>query len=326
MTIRNKVGLGTFPLASVFTPISIHDAEHIVSQFIELGGYYIDTAPMYGAGEIEKLLGRALKSIPRENYYLSTKTVKHVDESGKLFKSGKYTDIITQIDTSLQRLKVDYVDLLMVHSPDANTPIEETLQALEKLQEMGKVKELAVSNVDLPELTQYNKTGKIRYVQNKFSLINRSLSPEFIAYLLTNKISFIPYHLLEIGMLTNTALQQITLQDNDFRTTLPYWDLKNRTVISKWVRTYLAPMAKRLGMTISQISIAWALHQQFIDFIIIGTTNTTDLQTNLQTNNIALSDDEISTLDAAYQAFEDEIQSTYHMSIREFRGLNKKFY
>src|SRR5689334_6335664 len=128
--MKNRVGLGTYPLASVFNPISQLDAEKLVQKFIELEGYYIDTAPLYGNGEVEKLLGKALKNTPRDKYYLITKTVKHVDKNGKFFKSGRFEDIIKQIDNSLSRLRVDYVDLLMIHSPDATVPISETLQAL----------------------------------------------------------------------------------------------------------------------------------------------------------------------------------------------------
>ena len=326
MVHRNKVGLGTFPLANVFTPISVKEAESLVSRFIDLGGYYIDTAPMYGNGEVEKLLGRVLKSVPRENYFLCTKTVKHVDEQGQLFKSGKYEDVITQIDTSLKRLQVDYVDLLMVHSPDPNVPIDETLRALEKLQDSGKVRQLAVSNVNLSELMAYNSTGKITYVQNRFSLINRSVSQEFETYITEHHISLIPYHLFEIGLLTDKAFQDIPLQGNDMRKTLPYWNNENQTIISQWVRTHLGPMAKRLGMTIGQINISWALRHPYIDFVVVGTTNPTDLATNLLANNMALSDDEMDDLDADYDEFEKEIQSTYHKSVREFRGLNEKFY
>ncbi len=217
--MKNRVGLGTFPLVGVFNPIATIDAENLVKKFIDLGGYYFDTAPLYGNGEIEKLLGRALKDIPRENYYLCSKTVKHVDENGKLFKSGKYEDVIKQIDNSLSRLKTDYIDLLMVHSPDNDVPIEETLRAMEQLQKMGKVRELAMSNVNLDELKEYNKTGKIKYIQNRFSLINRSLSVEFEKYLLENKIYLIPYHLLEIGLLTEIAFENHQLRQGDLRAT-----------------------------------------------------------------------------------------------------------
>lgn len=325
-TKKNRVGLGTFPLASVFNPISPKDGENIVKKFIDMGGYYIDTAPLYGNGDIEKLVGRALKSVPRDKFYLGTKTVKHVDENGKLFKSGKYEDVVKQIDNSLSRLGLDYVDLLMVHSPDENVPIEETLRALEKLQKDGKVKDLAVSNVNLEELKEYNKTGKIRYVQNRFSLINRSLSPELEKYLLDNKIYLLPYHLLEIGLLTGIAFEDFKLRKGDLRENLPYWNSENRKVIFEWVRSSLSPIAKRLGITIGQLSMAWALHQPFIDFIVVGTTKPKYLEINLKANDIKLDKETLLEIETAYNNLEQKVKLDYGKTMREFRGLNEKYY
>lgn len=274
----NKVGLGTFPLASVFNPITPKEAETLVKTFVDRDGYYIDTAPLYGNGEVEKLLGRALKPIPRDRFYLITKTVKHVDETGTLFKSGRYGDVVRQIDNSLIRLGLDYVDCLMVHSPDKDVPIEVTLRAMEELQRSGKAKELAVSNVNLEELREYNKSGKIKYVQNSFSMINRSISSELEAYFLDNKISLIPYHLLEAGLLTEIAFEDFKLGENDLRNKITYWNKENQSVVFEWVRNYLGPIAKRLGITIGQLNIAWGLHQSFIDFVIVGTTKSKYLE------------------------------------------------
>lgn len=323
---HNKVGLGTFPLASVFNPISPDDAEKLVKKFIDEGGYYIDTAPLYGNGEVEKILGRVFKSIPRDKFYLITKTVKHVDENGKLFKSGKYEDVVKQIDNSLKRLGLDYVDCLMVHSPDKDVPIEETLRAMEELQKVGKVKDLAVSNVNLEELKEYNKTSKIKYVQNSFSLINRSISTELEKYFLDNKIFLIPYHLLEIGLLTGIAFENFKLREGDLRRQVPYWNQENQDVIFEWVRNSLAPIAKKLGITIGQLNIAWALHQPFIDFVIAGTTKPEYLDINLKANEVKLSDDILLEIENAYKSLEQKVKSKYRKTIREFRGLNEKFY
>lgn len=324
--MKNRVGLGTFPLASVFNTISEKDAEALVRQFIDEGGYYIDTAPLYGYGEVEKLLGRALKSIDRDKFYLITKTVKYIDDNGKVFESGKRADVIKQIDNSLHRLNLDYVDLLMVHSPDPNTPIVETLSAIEELQQAGKVREMAVSNVNLEELKAYNKTNKIKYVQNRFSLINRSLSPEFEKYLLDNNIYLIPYHLLEIGLLTGIAFEDFTLRKGDLRENLPYWNDENQKVIFGWVRDSLAPIAKKLGITIGQLNIAWALHKPFIDFIIAGTTKTEYLDINLKANDIKLSTEVLQEIEDKYKELEKRIQAIYGKTMRDFRGLNEKYY
>lgn len=324
--MKNRVGLGTFPLSGVFNPISITEGEALVSQFINKGGYYIDTAPLYGTGEIEKFLGRALKFFSRDKFYLITKTVKHVDENGNLFKSGKYEDVIKQIDNSLLRLQMDYVDCLMVHSPDADTPIEETLRALEELQKTGKVKDIAVSNVNLDELKEYNKTGKIKYVQNSFSFINRSISSELEKYLLDNKIYLIPYHLLEIGQLTGIAFENFKLREGDLRNKVTYWNEENQKVIFEFVRSKLSPIAKEVGCTIGQLNMAWALHQPFIDFIIVGTTKPEYLDINLRVNDIKLNKEVLLKLEKAYKELEHDVLTKYGKSMREFRGLNEKYY
>lgn len=124
---KNKVGLGTFPLVGVFNPITKKKAEYIVKKFLDEGGYYIDAAPLYGNGQIETLLGKVLKNMPRERFYIITKTVKTVDNNGNLIKSGKKKDILLGLEYSLKRLKLDYVDQLMVHEPPQNVTIEETL-------------------------------------------------------------------------------------------------------------------------------------------------------------------------------------------------------
>lgn len=325
--MKNKIGLGTFPLIGVFNEIKPKDAENIVKHFLDNGGYYIDAAPLYGNGEIEKMLGRVLKKCSRDSYYIITKTVKHVGEDGNIFKSAKYKDVVEQMDKSLERLGLDYVDQLMIHQPVEETPVSETLSALEELQKRGKVLDLSVSNVNLSELKEYNKTGKIKYVQNRFSYISRSLPEDFERYLLENNIKLIPYHLLEIGLLTGNALDaNFKIREGDLRNKLPYWDKVNQEEIFKFVKEEMAPIAKEIGCTIGQLNMAWALKQKFIDFVIVGTTKTEYVDINLKANNIELSEEILNRLETAYQDFKKYIEEKYNKSLREFRGLNEKYY
>ncbi len=322
----NRIGLGTFPLVGVFNEINQNDAEKLVRHFLDNGGYYIDTAPLYGNGEMEKLLGRVLKDYPRNNFYIITKTVKHVNEEGEVFKSGKYKDVVEQMDRSLQRLQLDYVDQLMAHRPDENTPIDETLKAMEKLQDQGKARELSVSNVNLAELIEFNKSGKIKFIQNRFSFISRSLDSEFENYMMDNNIKLIPYHLLEIGLLTEIAVDNFELRKGDLREKLPYWDKVNQEEIFEFVRTKLASLAKELGITIGQLNMAWALNQKTIDFIVVGTTKEKYVEINLKANDIKLDGNILSKMEEMYQEFENMIKEKYGKSMREFRGLNEKYY
>jgi len=198
--------------------------------------------------------------------------------------------------------------------------------AMEKLQEQGKVLELAVSNVNLEELIEYNKTGKIQYIENNFSLINRSISAKYEKYLLDNKIYLIPYHLLEIGLLTGIAFEDYKLREGDLRLSKQYWNQENQDLVFSWVREKLAPIAKKLEITIGQLNIAWGLAHPFIDFVIVGTTNPKYLTINLEANKIELSNEILSEIEQAYSDLEMEIRTKHNKSIREFRGLNEKFY
>lgn len=330
MSMKNRVGLGTFPLASVFNPISKDGAKNIVRSFLNQGGYYIDTAPMYGFGEIETLLSDVLKDYPRDKYYIATKC-GYIDVEGKTFqtiqKSGKYNDVIRECERSLKRLMVDYVDLYFMHSPDPNTPIEETMKALTKLHEDGKIKEIGVSNVNLAELQEYNQSKKIKFIQNRFSLLNRSINAKFEEYLLDNSIRLVPYQVIDRGQLTGKIFEGIqNLQEGDLRMGRSDWLPNKITVIAGWIKTSLSPIAKRLGITLGQLSIAWALHQKYMGFVIVGVTNPNYIKINLKANSIKLNNEVIQEINSEYKKLEDLIQSKYKQTIREFRGLNEKYY
>jgi aryl-alcohol dehydrogenase-like predicted oxidoreductase len=329
-TTKNRVGLGTFPLADVFSHVTPEEAEDLVKQFIDLGGYYIDTAPMYGFGEIEKLLGKALSNYPREKYYLVTKC-GYIDVEGKTFqtikKSGKYDDVIRECENSLKRLKTDYIDLYFMHSPDPNVPIEETLSAMEKLQVDGKIKEIGVSNVNLSELKEYNKTRKIKYVQNRFSLINQSIDSELQKYMTENNIKLVPYQVIDRGQLTETVLKGADrLVGSDLRIGRSDWLPEKVKVIQDWTQDMLLPIAEKLGISLVQLSVAWALHQPFMGFVIVGNTNPKYTSINLNANEVKLDDSILKEIVTAYQKLESEIKEKYNLSIREFRGLNEKYY
>jgi aryl-alcohol dehydrogenase-like predicted oxidoreductase len=199
MKKKNRVGLGTFPLASVFTKVTNKQAEEIVKAFIDEGGYYIDVAPIYGFGKVEQTLGKILKAIPRNQYFLMTKCGWVGIESKKLAVSSKKEDILRECDNSLKRLSVDYIDLYFVHLPDPDTPFKETMKTLLKLKKKGKIRQIGVSNVSLCELKEYQKYGRVDYVQNRFSSINRSIDSDFAKYLLKERIGLIPYQVIERG-------------------------------------------------------------------------------------------------------------------------------
>ncbi len=326
MTARNRVGLGTFPLAGVFNLISRADAERIIKTFIEEDGYFIDTAPMYGYGYVEELVGQVTKGRLRSKLSLSTKGGYIGIESKQTQISSQPADIIRECENSLKRLQTDYIDIYMIHQPDPNTPFEETIIALEKLQAQGKIRDIAVSNVSLDQLKRYNSTGKIKYIQNRFSLINRSINPEFAKYLLDHKILLIPYQTVERGQLTSRVFEKIRIPDSDLRSTKPDWEWERIFTIAEWVKLKLFPISRKLHLPLSNLAINWCLHQNFLSHVVVGTTNQEHLLLNLDASRFILAKDQIAEIDRAFRELQKLTKEKFGKEVHEFRGLNQNYY
>lgn len=328
--MKNRVGLGTFPLADVFSHVSKDDAKNLVRQFIKSSGYYIDTAPMYGFGEVEVLLGEVFKEFQRDQYYVVTKC-GYIDVEGKTFqtiqKSGKYDDVIRECNNSLKRMGLDYIDLYFMHSPDPNTPAEETIKAMVELKKQGKIKEIGVSNVNLKELKEYNKNGNVKFIQNRFSLINQSIDSEFQDYLNEHDIKLVPYQVIDRGQLSNRVFNKIEdMRKEDLRIGRSDWLPEKLDVITDWVKEELSPIAKKLSISLEQLSIAWALHQKYLGFVIVGMTRPEIISVDLQSSDIKLDSDILNEIDVAYDNLVKKVKKVSGQTIREFRGLNEKYY
>ncbi|MFC1726984.1 aldo/keto reductase [Patescibacteria group bacterium] len=327
--MRNRVGLGTFPLASVFSKVTKSEAEKIVKTFLSHDGYFIDTAPLYGFGKVERLLGEVLKKIPRKNYSLMSKC-GYVDVKGKTFrtvkKSCRYDDIINECEKSLKRLETDFIDIYFVHTPDPGILYDETMEALVKLQKDGKIKKIGVSNVDLSELKGYNKAGKVKFVQNRFSLVNQSIDEPFKEYLLEHKVRLIPYCPIERSQLSDRVLKPIRLRPKDLRVGRSDWKPRPLKTITSWVNDVLSPVAQDLGVSVEQLVIAWELAQKYVGFVIVGATSPEQVLVNLKANQVKLTPGVLEKIDYAYQWLEEKISEKYEKSVADFRGLNEKFY
>lgn len=323
----NRVGLGTFPLSGVYNPVSPQQKTRVIEQFLELGGHYIDTAPMYGCTQVESLLGTILPKKRRESYYIASKCGKEMYPLQNTWESiAGYTDVIKQCDDSLKRLKLDYIDLYLIHSPDKKTPFEETLRAMNDLKTSGKIREIGVSNVTLDELKQYRTYADIKYVQNRFSFINRSISTEYKNYLKQNNILIIPYEVLELGLLTGSVVEEDQLGKHDVRGTTGFFQGNPFVETRDLVKDAIFPIAREYGLTVAQTMIAWTLVQPYIFFPIVGTTKPEYVEINLKAGSVQISNDMLQKLESAYQKLVETVKAKYQTSIKDFRGLNDRYY
>lgn len=308
------VGLGTFPFSHVFSSVSDRTAEKITNVFLEKGGKYIQTAPYYVG--VDPLMKKILNRIPRSNYILGTLCVKNRQNA----KSGKYNQIIAQCDDSLFQLGVDYIDVYLTSTPKAtDAPFSETIGAMSDLKKQGKVREIGVCNVTLTQLKEYNFNGAVRYVQNRFSLIDQSSSTEFLEYCYHNNIKLIPYNVIEWGLLTNKILKHFRLKESDVRQqVLPVFKKETLSLLRQWVIDYLKPIADQNHTTIEGLSIYWALNQPSVCVCLVGATKKEQILSSLEAMNLAGRDNLVKELDEAYIALKNEVHSLYGQEINDF--------
>lgn len=318
--LMNGVGLGTFPFANPFGKIEKNTAAGILHSFLETSGQYIDVAPTYAFGEVESFLGTELKKYPREAFFINT-SCGYVLKDGRFVVSGKYADVIADCDASLERLGLDFIDLYISHVPDVKTPFTETIEALKKLKQDGKIKRIGVSNVSFKQLKEYNFDGSVEFIQNRFSLLNHSIPDDFCNYLMDNNIGLVAYQVIDRGLLTNKMLSQLILSESDLRSKKPEFASHIVDEISKWVTKEIYPIASRYGVSIATLAIKWARNQKFVAMCQCGATKPDYIKDFVDVSGISVPDAFFKEIDLAYTNFASYIKSTYNQSIREFMGL-----
>ena len=300
-----NVGLGTFPFSNVFSKISFSEIKKIIHIFLDFGGKYIETAPIY---QVSNMLKMAIKDIHRDKYWLSSRCSLAPDGQGGKILSGKYKFIQKQCEDELLSLGTDYLDFYLVHKVPEDVELSETITALDDLKARGRILHFGVSNVTLSDLKKLKNIQSIEYIQNRYSLINRAISNEFLDYCQKNKIGVIPYQVIERGLLTNKGISGFhVLLDGDLRKTKPEFTDRVMSSVSKWSSRYLKPIADDLGISIEVLAIRWALQQPMVSICPVGVTNTSQLMENMKANHIILPPSTIDEIDKAFSLLPSEV-------------------
>jgi aryl-alcohol dehydrogenase-like predicted oxidoreductase len=270
----------------------------------------IDTAPFYGFGLSEEMIGEAIKGKDRSKIQLLTKfglvwEGSHAgkgefffdaEEEGKKIPVYKYAgkaSIITEVEQSLKRLHTDYIDLLQLHWPDNSTTIGETMEALELLIQQGKIRAAGVSNYSIEQLKEASETFKVASNQVSFSMLNRTIENDLVPYAMENDLGIIVYSPMERGLLTGKYFQENTLKANDHRNGyFSQFDLEK-------VKSFLLaiePIAKSKGATLSQLVLQWTTLQPGISVVLAGARNAQQAIANAQALDFKLSGEELQVI------------------------------
>ena len=283
------------------------DAVEAIKASYDLGVTTIDTAPIYGQGTSEEIVGEAIKGIPRDKVQILTKYGMRWDlEKGELaFKSknnaGKNIDIyryagkesvLKECEDSLKRLGTDYIDLYQIHWPDATTPIEETMEAVSLLIQQGKVRYAGVCNYSPEQMGEAEKYISLASNQVPFSMVKRTIQEDVVPYCLQNKKGILAYSPLERGLLTGKMKPGYQFAEGDHRASIPFYKDENLVRTNAFLQQ-IKPIADAKGLTLGQLVILWTLEQPGITITLVGARNAQQSTQNALSTDAHLSAEEI---------------------------------
>lgn len=255
----SRIALGTWAIGgSMWGGPDDENAARTIEKALDLGINVIDTAPVYGFGHSEEVIGRALEG-KRDRVILATKVALNWQD-GKVFRDSRPARIEQEIEDSLRRLRTDHIDLYQVHWPDPQTPLEETARALEKLVKAGKVHALGVSNFSPAQMDEFRKFAPLATIQPPYNLFERDIEKDVLPYAVKNNLAVLAYGPLCRGLLSGRMTAERKFEGDDLRGTDPKFQQPRFGQYLKAVDG-LQALAKKHGKSMLALAIRWVLDQ-----------------------------------------------------------------
>ncbi len=280
----------------------------------------IDTAPAYGQGLSEEIVAEAIQGIQRDKVQILTKYglrwdvtggeffFKSQDNDGRdinMHKWSSYKSIMEECEQSLKRLKTDYLDLYQIHWYDSTTPISESMEAMIRLKEQGKIREAGVCNYTVEWMEEAEKTYKLASNQVPYSMVMRDIEKDVVPYCIKNKKSIIAYSPLQRGLLTGKLKPGHVFNDGDHRADLSYFSSENIRRVNDMLNA-LRPLAESKKASLAQLVLRWTVDQPGITIALAGARNAEQAVQNAKAAAIRLTEKEISFINEQLKSLELE--------------------
>ena len=275
----SQATIGTWAIGGAgWGDVNKKESMEAIETMIERGVNLIDTAPFYGLGESEKIVGEVIRD-KRDDIVLLTKAGTGWDEKGVPFKRSDYKSILKDCEESLQRLKNDYIDLYLIHWPDEVTPIEEMMDAMNKLKQDGKIRFIGASNFSKEEVLESEKYVSFDVLQHPYSMVAQDFR-ELLTWAHKNNIGTMSYGSLGAGILTGSIREMPKFSEDDMR--LNFYDYFKEPKFSKVMQLVkrLDVYAEKYNVPVSQVTINWNTQSGFLDTILMGVRNKKEAEEN----------------------------------------------
>ena len=296
----SAIGLGCMSMTPFYGVPDHDESVATLRRAVELGVTFFDSSLFYGNGRNEEIIGPALKDV-RDRITLATKCGVYVKHEGGSGYCGDPEYVRQCCDGSLYRLKNDVIDLWYLHRVDPDTPVEETVGAMGRCVEAGKVRAIGVCEVKPSTLRRAHAAHPVTALQSEYSLWTRDPEGELLDTCRELGIGFVPYGPLGRGFLTGAIKSQADLPDDDRRTVFPRFSNENLTN-NRPLLDAVNEIATAKGCTSAQVALAWVLAQGDDIVPIPGTRRVAHLEQNVAALDVTLDAGDLAKLDRAFPA------------------------
>ncbi len=278
-------GIGTWPLAGDYWGEQTHsNSLKTIHSALREGFTLFDTAPVYGKGRSEQLLGQQLSKL-REQIIISSKCfIKPIDQIEKSFSS------------SLKRLNTDYIDIFFIHWPSTSIDCRPMVELLEKFRDQGKIRQIGVSNFNETELKLAMEAGNIEIVQNAFNFF-WNMDKEYFKFCKSKNITTQAYSALAQGLLTGKFTRENPYIREDLRFKMTLFDSQNLEIIYAYIDE-LSLVAKRENVSLHNLVLQWTISNPYIDSILVGCRTRKQVEEFANARKISISQDSISKINS----------------------------
>lgn len=294
----SAIGFGCWEVSRVYT----EEMAAAIPLAVDRGITCFDTAAVYGDRESERMLGKALGS-RRKDVVVVTKCGAGYANRPPKGRDGRREAVVASLEESLRNLQTDYVDVLMPHWPDTDTPFEETMLAMDSLVQQGKVRAVGLSNFSMGQIKECEAARRVDVLQHSYHMFDRRPETAIYPYCEQQGIGVMAWGSLANGILGGTFTAETKLPEGDWRgNAIPEYGAGMYADIPRTVRLIddLKVIAQKRGKTMAQLALRWVLANPTVSVALVGITNAAELEENLGALDWALSGEDLREVDEVF--------------------------